>query len=154
MRMMPHNGVSGRVYSGINILILWASGIEQGYASQRWLTYRQAEQAGGHVRRGEKGTVICYADRFTPKDEAEKARGEDREARTIAFLKRFTVFNVAQCEGLRPGLATDPAPLPERQVVPIAEAVIAASGVDFRIGYSIEGHRRRTGEFGGGRRHG
>ncbi|WP_255355084.1 ArdC family protein, partial [Novosphingobium sp. CCH12-A3] len=40
----------------------------------------------------------------------------------------------AQCEGLRPGLATDPAPLPERQVVPIAEAVIAASGVDFRIG--------------------
>ena len=41
---------------------------------------------------------------------------------------------LAQCEGLRPGLATDPAPLPERQVVPIAEAVIAASGVDFRIG--------------------
>jgi antirestriction protein ArdC len=131
---MPHNGVSGRVYSGINVLILWASGIEQGYGSQRWLTYRQAEQAGGHVRRGEKGTVICYADRFTPRDEAEKARGEDREARTITFLKRFTVFNLAQCEGLPEELTSIPA-LPD-PILAIAEAdrVIAASGADFRIG--------------------
>lgn len=131
---MPQNGVSGRVYSGINVLILWASGIEQGYGSQRWLTYRQAEKAGGHVRRGEKGTVICYADRFTPKDEAEKARGEDREARTIAFLKRFTVFNVDQCEGLPAELTSIPA-LPD-PVMAVAEAdrVIAATGADFRIG--------------------
>jgi len=132
--MMPHNGVSGRVYSGINILILWASAIEQGYGTQRWLTYKQAEKAGGHVRRGEKGTVICYADRFTPKDEAEKARGEDREARTITFLKRFTVFNLAQCEGLPEELTSIPA-LPD-PILAIAEAdrVIAASGADFRIG--------------------
>ncbi|WP_188773217.1 ArdC family protein, partial [Novosphingobium endophyticum] len=103
-------------------------------SSQRWLTYRQAEKAGGHVRRGEKGTVICYADRFTPKDEAEKARGEDREARTIAFLKRFTVFNVDQCEGLPDELTSIPA-LPD-PVMAIAEAdrVIAATGADFRIG--------------------
>ena len=44
------------------------------------------------------------------------------------------MFNVAQCEGLRPGLAPDPVPLPEREIVPVAEQVIAASGVDFRIG--------------------
>lgn len=93
--MMPSNAVSGRAYSGINVLILWCEAVEREFASQRWLTYRQAEAAGGHVRRGEKGTVICYADRFTPKDEAAKARGEDREARTIAFLKRFVVFNRA-----------------------------------------------------------
>lgn len=41
---------------------------------------------------------------------------------------------LAQCEGLRAGLASDPAPLPEREIVPVAEDVIAASGVDFRIG--------------------
>lgn len=41
---------------------------------------------------------------------------------------------LAQCEGLRPGLAPDPAPLPERQIVPIAEEVIAASGIEFRVG--------------------
>ena len=46
------------------------------------------------------------------------------------------MFNVAQCEGLRPGLAADPAPLPEREIVPTAEALIAASGADFRIGGS------------------
>ena len=44
------------------------------------------------------------------------------------------MFNIAQCEGLRSGLAADPAPLPEREIEPVAEAVIAASGVDFRIG--------------------
>lgn len=132
--MMPQNGVSGRSYSGINVLILWAAGIEQGFGSQRWLTYRQAEMAGGHVRRGEKGTAICYADRFTPRSEAEKAQGEDREARTIAFLKRFTVFNLDQCEGLPEELTTDAA-LPD-PVMAIAEAdrVIAATGADLRIG--------------------
>src|SRR5690606_3429489 len=57
-------------------------------------------------------------------------------AQSVPFLKRFTVFNVAQCEGLRSGLAADPAPLPEREIVPVAEEVIAASGVDFRIGGS------------------
>ena len=131
---MPRNASTQRGYSGINVLILWASGIEQGYGSQRWLTYKQAEKAGGHVRRGEKGTVICYADRFTPRDEAEKARGEDREARTVAFLKRFTVFNVDQCEGLSEELTSIPA-LPD-PVLAIAEAdrVIVATGADFRIG--------------------
>ncbi|WP_084582973.1 ArdC family protein [Sphingomonas azotifigens] len=133
---MPRNAVSARAYSGINVLILWAAAIEGGYGAQRWLTYRQAEAAGGHVRRGEKGTVVCYADRFTPKDEAEKAQGEDREARTIAFLKRFTVFNVDQCDGLPEAMTSNPV-LPD-PVLAIAEAdrVIAASGADFRIGGS------------------
>lgn len=55
----------------INVLILWAAGVAQGYGSQRWLTYKEAEKVGGHVRRGERGTVVCYADRFTPKAETE-----------------------------------------------------------------------------------
>jgi antirestriction protein ArdC len=107
--------------------------IEQGWPSQSWLTFRQAVEAGGGVRKGERGTTVVYADRFTP--EAEKARAIETggDAKTIPFLKRFTVFNVAQCEGLRPGLAADPAPLPERQIVPVAESVIAASGVDFIV---------------------
>jgi antirestriction protein ArdC len=134
--MMPANAVSGRIYSGINVLILWAAGIGGGFRSQRWLTYKQAAAAGGNVRRGEKGTVVCYADRFTPKDEAAKAQGEDREARTVAFLKRFTVFNLDQCEGLPEGLLGEPA-LPD-PVIAIAEAdrIIAATGADFRIGGS------------------
>ena len=133
---MPENAATGRRYSGINVLILWGAVIERGFCSQRWLTFRQALSLGGHVRRGEKGTVVCYADRFTPKGEEERARDEDREARQVAFLKRFTVFNVDQCDGLPQALTRVPELPDERPMIPHAEALIAATGADFRIGGS------------------
>jgi antirestriction protein ArdC len=131
---LPRNALTARAYSGINVLILWGTVIDHGWPSQSWLTFRQALEAGGCVRKGERGTTVVYADRFVP--EAEKARAAEvgGDAKAIPFLRRFTVFNVAQCDGLRPGLAADPDPLPERQIIPVAESVIAASGVDFRIG--------------------
>jgi antirestriction protein ArdC len=131
---MPANAVTGRRYSGINVLILWAAVIEGGYASQRWLTYRQAVAAGGHVRKGEKGTTVCYADRFMPKGEEDRAQEENREARTVAFLKRFTVFNVEQCEGLPEELNRNPELPAEADILPQVQALIDASGADFRIG--------------------
>ena len=131
---LPRNALTGRRYSGVNVLLLWGAAIEGGHASQHWLTFKQALEAGGSVRKGEKGTTVVYADRFIP--ETEKARAVERgeDAKAVPFLKRFTVFNVAQCEGLRPGLAVDPAPLPEREIIPHAEALIAATGADIRIG--------------------
>jgi len=131
---LPRNALTARNYSGVNVLILWGAVIEHGWPSQSWLTFRQAQEAGGCVMKGEHGVTVVYADRFTPEAEKERARRDGDEARAVPFLKRFTVFNVAQCEGLRAGLASDPAPLPEREIVPVAEDVIAASGVDFRIG--------------------
>src|SRR3546814_2445159 len=80
------------------------------------------------------GVTVVYADRFTPEAGKERASREGGDPKAVPFLKRFTVFNVAQCEGLRARLASDPAPLPERAIVPVAAEVIAASGVDFRIG--------------------
>ena len=131
---MPRNGSTGRAYSGINILILWAAVIREGHGSQRWLTYRQAQAAGGTVRRGEKGVTVCYADRFTPKSEQERAGDEQRDARQVAFLKRFTVFNIEQCDGLPEAMTIAPV-LPEaRDIMPRAEDLIAATGADFRIG--------------------
>jgi len=131
---MPHNAGTGRAYSGINVLILWAAVVEGGFASQRWLTYRQCELAGGHVCKGEKGTTVCYADRFTPGEEQDRARDEEREARQIAFLKRFTVFNVGQCEGLPDGFRPAVPALAEAELVPHADALIRATGADIRIG--------------------
>lgn len=131
---LPRNALTARTYSGVNILILWSAAMDRGFPSQGWLTFRQALEAGGHVRRGEQGTTVVYADRFTPEAEKEKARESGANAKSIAFLKRFTVFNVAQCEGLRPDLAVEPAALPARDIIPQAEALIAASGVDVRIG--------------------
>jgi len=131
---LPRNALTARNYSGVNVLILWGAVIEHGWPSQSWLTFRQAQETGGCVRRGERGVTVVYADRFTPEAEKERAAREGGDAKAVPFLKRFTVFNVAQCEGLRAGLASDTAPLPEREIVPVAEEVIAASGVDFRIG--------------------
>ena len=133
---LPRNAVTGRAYSGVNVLILWGALFEHGFPSQGWLTFKQARDAGGCVRKGEHGVTVVYADRFTPEAEKQRARESGEDARSVPFLKRFTVFNLAQCEGLRPGLAPDPEPLPEREIVPVAEEVIAASGVDFRIGGS------------------
>jgi antirestriction protein ArdC len=133
---LPRNAISGRPYSGINVLILWGAVIEIGYPSQDWLTFRQALAEGGSVRKGERGQTVFYADRFIPKGEHEQG-SDDRKVeavRSIPFLKRFTVFNVAQCEGLPERFTAAPAPLPERQPHDDAEALIAATGADFRIG--------------------
>lgn len=131
---LPRNAITGRPYSGINVLILWGATFEHGWPSQGWLTFNQAREAGGCVRKGEHGTSIVYADRFTPEAEKQRARETGKDARAIPFLKRFTVFNVAQVDGLPDRLAPEPAPLPEREIAPLAEDVITASGVRFRIG--------------------
>jgi len=131
---LPRNALTSRSYSGINILLLWASALANGWQRPGWLTFRQAIAAGGNVRKGEHGTQVVYADRFTPESEKERARESGGEARSVAFLKRFTVFNVAQCEGLPEDIMPQPVALPEREIVPVAEALIAATGVDFRIG--------------------
>ncbi|MBL0925217.1 MAG: DUF1738 domain-containing protein [Sphingomonadaceae bacterium] len=140
---LPRNAVTGRAYSGVNVLILWGAVIERAFPSQDWLTFKQALAAGGCVRKGETGETIFYAARFTPDSDRSNAvtggavegqNGGADAGRGIPFLKRFTVFNVAQCEGLPTRVAADPVPLPERQLVADAESLIAASGADFRIG--------------------
>src|SRR6202043_3764884 len=90
---LPKNAATGRQYSGINILILWGAVIEHGFPAQSWLTFRQALALGGNVRKGEHGTTVVYADRFVPDDEKRRAIETGDDARTIPFLKRFTVFN-------------------------------------------------------------
>jgi len=145
---MPKNAATSRRYSGINVLILWGAVVERGFSGQRWLTFRQALGLGGHVRKGETGTTVVYADRFVPNEERRRAeRDGDGEAEqetlrgsvsrpngAIPFLKRFTVFNTDQCEGLPEALSTTPPPVAEGMILPQAEALIAATGADFRIG--------------------
>ena len=131
---VPKNAATGRHYSGINVLILWGAVIERGFPSQSWLTFRQALSLGGNVRKGERGTTVVYADRFIPDDEKKRAQETGEEAQAIPFLKRFTVFNLAQCEGLPEDLAVA-APAPEPGLIePKVESLIKATGIDFRIG--------------------
>ena len=131
---MPQNASTARQYSGVNILILWGSVIERGFTGQSWLTFRQALSMGGHVRKGERGTTVVYADRFTPDDEKKRAAETGEDAHAIPFLKRFTVFNTDQCNDLPAEIATTvPPPLPGL-IEPRVEALIKATGIDFRIG--------------------
>jgi len=128
---MPKNASTKRPYSGVNLLILWGAVIEHGFTGQSWLTFRQALSLGGHVRKGERGTTVVYADRFIPDDEKKRAVESGQEAQTILFLKRFTVFNTDQCDALPDETAAPPPPpgMIELRV----EALIKATGIDFRI---------------------
>ncbi|SDJ68704.1 MULTISPECIES: ArdC family protein [Bradyrhizobium] len=129
---LPHNAATRRRYGGINILILLGAAVERGFSGQSWLTFRQALSIGGCVRKGERGTTVVYTDRFVPAEEIKRASTAGDEARAIPFLKRFTVFNTEQCDGLSAD-ASSIAPS-SHMVEPQVEALIRATRIDFRIG--------------------
>jgi antirestriction protein ArdC len=131
---LPKNAATGRFYSGINVLILWGAVIERDFPAQSWLTFRQALGLGGNVLKGEHGTTVVYADRFIPEDEKNRAAETGDEPQAIPFLKRFIVFNVAQCEGLPEEIAVAGRPPEPGLIEPTVEALIKATGIDFRIG--------------------
>ncbi len=143
---LPRSAATRKFYSGINVLILWDAVMKRGFASQEWLTFRQALSLGGHVRKGERGTTICYADSFVPKAERERARQTGDDPSSVPFLKRFTVFNVEQCEALPPHIVAPPKPVPDADKFPLAEALVSASGVAIRYGGG-EAYYRRNEDF-------
>ncbi len=131
---VPKNATTGRRYSGVNVLILWGAVVQHGFSGQSWLTFRQALSLGGHVRKGERGTTVVYADRFTPDAERSRAQEQGDDPRSIPFLKRFTVFNADQCDNLPEEIVTAAPPPPPGLILPEVEALIRASGADLRIG--------------------
>lgn len=131
----PRNATTNRAYSGINILLLWEALFAHGYQVNRWLTFKQALTFGGNVKKGGRGTTVVYADTFTPKNDSSRDGGGDTsgetDGRRIPFLKRFTVFNVAQCEGLPFEYTVQPKQVSQRLPHLAAEALIAATGARF-----------------------
>jgi antirestriction protein ArdC len=93
-RPLRHDGTP---YQGINILMLWASADMAGYNCPYWLTYQQAKELGGFVRKGERGSHVVYANTFKKTETTDD--GQEVEAE-IPFLKEYTVFNACQIEGL------------------------------------------------------
>jgi antirestriction protein ArdC len=89
---------NGKPYSGINVLSLWASAMVQNFAAPIWMTFKQATELDGHIRKGDKGSLVVYADSITRKETDDKT-GDEIE-REIPFLKGYTVFNVDQIDGL------------------------------------------------------
>jgi len=133
---MPRSAATRRCYSGINVLILWDAVIRRGFAAQEWLTFRQALRLGGHVKQGERGTAVCYADRFIPKAERERAAQDGDEPSTVPFLKRFIVFNLEQCQNLPAHMTAAVETASADPLFAAAHALIAATGAVIREGGS------------------
>jgi len=93
-RPLRHNGIP---YKGINVVMLWSAATMNGHTCPFWLTFKQALELGGAVRKGERGELVVYANSITRTETDDK--GEETE-RNIPFLKGYTVFNAEQCDGL------------------------------------------------------
>ena len=119
-------------YRGINVVLLWLSALRRHFASPLWMTYRQAAELGGQVRRGEKGSLVVYADSFTRREAGDN--GEEQEVE-VPFLKSYTVFNSEQIDGLPAhyyARAEQPAHPVER--IERAEHFVFHTGADIRHG--------------------
>jgi antirestriction protein ArdC len=105
---LPTNYDSGKEYRGVNILTLGIAEMVHGYSSPYWLTFRQSQKHGGHIKRGEKATYIVFSER-----KVKEVQNEDgtKEERVFHFVRSFPVFNWEQTEGVprkEAALALDP----------------------------------------------
>ena len=91
----PCNAVTNRPYSGCNVILLWMAG-GAGYRPARFLTYKQAMELGGHVRKGERGTKVYFVKQLEIREDAD----DNSPARLVPMMREYTVFNVDQCDGL------------------------------------------------------
>lgn len=113
----PCNAVSGRPYHGINFFLL---GLAR-YLDHRWLTYQQAKELGGHVRAGEKATLVVFWKKWEVEN-ADASTGNLKRER-IPLLRNYFVFNVQQCEDLMvPQLAV--LTKPENERIALAEQLV------------------------------
>ncbi|MEL6773136.1 MAG: ArdC-like ssDNA-binding domain-containing protein [Pseudomonadota bacterium] len=136
----------GTAYRGINVFLLALSAMAHGYGSAHWMTYRQAGELGGQVRKGERATTVVFYGTARDKradDEASGAASSDEDGdRHYRFLKSFAVFNACQIDGLSDRYRPDPAALdggarrPEagNPLVALAEAMTAGLGVGYAEG--------------------
>jgi antirestriction protein ArdC len=128
----PHNAVTKRPYSGVNTLLLWIAQAVHGWPTAGFLTFKQAKEAGGTVKGGEKGTFIVFVKPLTVKEKQDDGTEEDR---SITMMRSYYVFNVAQCDGL-PERLTAPRKLADPISDPGFDAWVKATGADVRFGSS------------------
>jgi antirestriction protein ArdC len=129
-RPLRGNGIP---YQGINVLMLWSAALEKGFAAPIWMTFKQALEFKAHVRKGEQGSLVVYADKIT-RTETDADTGEDCE-RAIPFMKGYTVFNVEQIDGLPERFYAKAEPRGEPvQRIALAESFFAATGAAVRHG--------------------
>src|SRR5258706_4646692 len=98
----PCNAVSNRPYSGCNVILLWLAQAA-GYRTPRFLTFKQALELGGNVRKGERGTKVYFVKQVQVRD---KGADDDAATRLVPMMREYTVFNVDQCDNLPHSIST------------------------------------------------
>jgi antirestriction protein ArdC len=126
----PCNAMTNRPYSGCNVVLLWMAQAA-GYRVPRFLTFKQALELGGHVRKGERGTKVYFVKQLEIREDG------DASTRLVPMLREYTVFNVDQCEGLPDRVA---AGKPMRVRNPdtrddLADQFLRSTGADVREGH-------------------
>jgi antirestriction protein ArdC len=123
---------AGQPYKGINVLMLWTAAMNHNFTAPIWMTFRQAKELNGNVRKDSKGSLVVYADRIT---KTETVEGGEENKRDIYFMKGYTVFNVEQIEGLPAHYYTTAAPnLDPVQRIETADLFFANTAAEIRHG--------------------
>ena len=122
---MPHNRVSKNNYTGVNVLLLWCAQMANSFTGNTWLTFKQATELGGNVRKGEKGTRIVF---FKQVSKEKINSAGDTVKDSFGMLRKYTVFNVEQCENVE-GLAP---------VVPVAPCDAFMLDVCASVGANVD----------------
>ena len=156
-RGAPRNGKTGAPYHGANVLLLWDAAIEDGYASNVWLTYKQAASLGAQVRKGERAVLCAHFERRARKgveSEGPSAESSESEARTdesagggYLMAMPFWVFNVAQIDGLPAAMvdeAVAPRNWPDRSPIEGAMRFIGGCRADIRHGFTRAAYAPRA----------
>jgi len=131
----PHNPVTGTEYRGMNSMWLWLVASDMGYGTNRWGTLRNIKAQGGKVRKGEKGTKICF---WKP-----CFRENDQGERVVSgfYCKAWTVFNFDQADGMpeAEGCTGQTGDLDG-----VAQAYLDGEGIDVRFGGARAYYRPST----------
>ncbi len=112
----PQNLESKKHYRGVNVFLLAFTAWTRGYGSSFWLTFNQARQRGGAVRKGEKASLVVFWKQYELED---KATGE---LKTVPVMRHYNVFNAQQCDGIEvpdavPFVPTDFKPIDAAQAI-------------------------------------
>lgn len=135
---MPINAQTRKPYRGVNTVALWAAAQDKGHPSNEWATFKQWQEIGAAVQKGQKATFIVYWGQMKPKD-GTTTDDEGNELTSLdeprLFARAYPVFNAAQVDGYEPptveGAATPEAP---GERIDAADAYFANLGATIQHG--------------------
>jgi antirestriction protein ArdC len=125
---LPRNGLSGRHYNGINTILLFLEAQQRGFDDSRYMTFKQASEAGYKIRKGAKSIPIYFFKKLDI-EERDQQTG-DTTKKAIPYLTEYRVFNAQDIEGLEPAVIR----LPEWKPVEVMERLVKKLGVDVQYG--------------------